>query len=179
MKEVTATDAELDNLLAESKGSQAYIINSQGDTLVVPAGKKVLFNPNTEVVVVNSPAWLYDYSWAYRPWYFRDYYWYGPWYWDPWYNDYAFWYSRWNYRFYAPWSFWYDPYRYPWYNYTWFGPYGHAPFYCGGYYYGGYYYGGAGGHLHGYSITKQVAYAGSPRALGGASRSTGRSIMSR
>ncbi len=58
VKEVAVTDAEMDNLLAESKGSQAYIINNQGDTLVVPAGKKVLFNPGTELVVVNSPVLL-------------------------------------------------------------------------------------------------------------------------
>ena len=80
---LATTETELDNLLAESKQSQAYIISSEGDTLVVPPGKSVLFNlqENSYLTVVDTPTWLYDYSWAYRPWYFRDYYYWGsPWY---------------------------------------------------------------------------------------------------
>ena len=85
--QVAVTDSELDNLLVDSKNSQAYIINSQGDTLVVPEGKRVLFNTDTELTVVDSPVWLYDYSWAYRPWYLWDYYhpWRSSWYYNSWY----------------------------------------------------------------------------------------------
>ena len=86
-----ATESELDNLLAESKQSQAYIVNSNGDTLVVPATKPLRLNTETTTLVVVDPVWLND------PWYY-GYSWYRPWFWDPW-------------------DYWYHPsiFRSPWY----------------------------------------------------------------
>ena len=71
---------QLDNLLADSRSSEAYIL-SGGDTLVVPAGKSIRFNKeNTIITVEDTPSWAWNYSFAYSPWYFRDYYYYSPWY---------------------------------------------------------------------------------------------------
>ena len=77
------TSEELDNLLADSHASQAYIL-SAGDTLFVPEGKKIRFSKDDTIITVwDTPAWAYSYSWAYRPWYMRDYWgYYGPWHYD-------------------------------------------------------------------------------------------------
>ena len=129
-----ATESELDNLLAESKQSQAYIVNSNGDTLVVPASKPQRLTTETTTLVVVNPVWLND------PWYY-GYSWYRPWYWDPW--------DPW----YHPW-YWDRPFYYrswawdPWYRPYWYGPYYHwDPWYRHRWYtYGpGFYYGPAGG----------------------------------
>ena len=130
----TVTDAELDNLLADTQQSPAYVL-SEGDTLVVPAGKQVRFSTtNTLVTVVDTPSWIYDYSWAYRPWYLRDYYytWHSPWYhsyyswtWDPWYYS-SWYYDPWYYDswYYRPWHHYgYYGYYSPWYYSSWYGPY--------------------------------------------------------
>ena len=112
------TSEELDNLLADSHASQAYIL-SAGDTLFVPEGKKIRFSKDDTIITVwDTPAWAYDYSWAYRPWYMRDYYSYWGFY-SPWH------YSSWYYR---PWSYsyWYNPWYYdawywdPWYYDAWY-----------------------------------------------------------
>ena len=179
--QVAVANSDLDNLLAESKQSQAYIINSQGDTLVVPAGKKVQFTTTTDLTVVESPSWLYDYSWAYSPWYFRDfYYWHSPWFynswyfdrwaWDLWYYDYWYYHPFYPFRAYS-WSFWYDPFYSPWYHYTWYGPFGRHPYFYGGYYHGPVW--GGGGLVH------NIPYAGQSFARGGSSRSAGRSLTDR
>ena len=79
------TSEELDNLLADSKSSDAYIL-SAGDTLVVPAGKKLKFsNSDTIITVWDTPSWAWDYSWAYRPWYMAPWDPFDPWYYDRWY----------------------------------------------------------------------------------------------
>ena len=140
---------ELDNLLAESHASQAYIL-SAGDTLVVPEGKKIRFSKDDTIITVwDTPAWAYDYSWSYRPWYMRDYYWgfydswyyrpwgyryysayWDPWYWDPWYYDYWYWNPHYNYSYYGYYS--------PWYRYHYYDSWYWNRFYPG--HYGGYFY---------------------------------------
>ena len=58
---------QLDNLLADSRSSEAYIL-SGGDTLVVPAGKSIRLNKdNTIITVQDTPAWAWNYSFAYSP----------------------------------------------------------------------------------------------------------------
>ena len=113
----------MDNLLADTHDSPAYIL-SNGDTLVVPSGSKIRFTNQANVVILNTtPAWVYDYSWAYTPWYFRDfYYWHRPfhWYYDPWYYDFAWYRDPWYYDWY------YRPYRYYGY-YSYYAPVTTAP----------------------------------------------------
>ena len=53
--DVAAVDSEVDNLLAESKQSPAYIVNSEGETVVVPETKQL------NITVVDTPASLNDY----------------------------------------------------------------------------------------------------------------------
>ena len=143
------TSEELDNLLADSHSSQAYIL-SAGDTLVVPEGKKIRFdNSETVVTIWDTPAWLYDYSWAYRPGYMRDFYYgywsfydpwyyrpwrygYSAWYWDPWYYDSWYYGPHFNYTFYGIYS--------PWYRYHYYDSWYWNRFYPG--HYAGYYWTG-------------------------------------
>ena len=161
---VAPTNEELDNLLADSHSSEAYIL-SAGDTLVIPAGKNIRFNFNDNSVTVwDTPSWAWNYSWSYRPWYLRDYsyYWgyYNPWYYDSWYHR-PWRYSSWYHYgpwYYDSWSYWYDdpvyysygPYYSPWYYHSW---YYHSWYYDSWYwnrrypgwydgYYGGHYWGG-------------------------------------
>ena len=129
-----ATESELDNLLAESKQSHAYIVNSNGDTLVVPAAKPQRLTTETStLVVVNGPLWLRD------PFYYGDP-WYRPWYcdpWDPWYRPWywggPFYYRSWVWDPWYPWyrPYWYGPHYYwdSWYRHRW---YSYGP----GFYYG-------------------------------------------
>ena len=94
---VYASNDEVDNLLADTQQSPAYIL-SNGDTLVVPAGTKLKFSSESSIFVVdNTPAWVYDYSWRYY---------------DPRYYDYYYWHRPWHYYGYSPWyynSWYYDP----------------------------------------------------------------------
>ena len=87
---------EIDNLLAESKASPAYII-ANGDTVQVAANSVVILNSNNLENITWGSSW-------YTPWYYSPYYysWSGPWYY--------------NSRFYNPWyyDYWYGPYSYRW-----------------------------------------------------------------
>ena len=86
---VVVADSEVDNLLAESRSSAAYIINDGADTLIVPAGKTVIINPETNVTVLDNSDWWWGYTWS-IPFYY--YSWYRPWYYDSWYYG-----PRWRY----------------------------------------------------------------------------------
>ena len=157
--DVAAVDSEVDNLLAESKQSPAYIVNSEGDTLVVPETKQL------NITVVDTPAWLNEYSWAYRPWYFRNYWYYDSWaYWhDPWYDGYWRYRSPWYYNswYSASWVYWHDP----WYYNYWSPYYSYYRYYGPGYYYGYYgpgYYGYPYHHHHygyGYALRPYQTHA--------------------
>ena len=77
------TDEEVDNLLADSHASQAYIIGA--DTLIVPAGTPVRINTQDFSVIDVTPGWAYDYSWRYSPWTYDDWrlrHVYSPWYYN-------------------------------------------------------------------------------------------------
>lgn len=67
---------EIDNLLAESKSSPAYIVAS-GDTLRV--------NPGTSVVILDADRLTWGSPWYYNSWYYSP--WYSPWYYSSWYYD--------------------------------------------------------------------------------------------
>ena len=117
--QANAADAEVDNLLAVSKQSPAYILN-EGDTLAVPAGTKLRFSNNATVLssVDTRPAWDLDYYWYYRPWADWDYAWYfRPWHYNPWYigswylGDPLYRYYRFGY---------YHGYYSPWYYSSWY-----------------------------------------------------------
>ena len=98
--QVTVEAEEMDNLLADTKQSPAYIISS-GDTLVVPPGKNIVVT-DKPVVTWNYTydPWLYPYTWNYV------YYGWGPYYSPYWYRHYSYWdpwyYSSWYYR---PWYY--------------------------------------------------------------------------
>ena len=136
---------EVDNLLAMSKQSPAYIL-SEGDTLVVPAGSEVRFRNNStvlDIVDTTLPVWAWDY-----PWYYGT-----RWAWDPWYHDYWF-YSPWRYRswyydswYYRPWHYRYYGYYSPWYYSSW----AWDPWYYDSWYYRHHLYGYFGYGYHGYS----------------------------
>ena len=95
VQDVAPSPEEMDNLLAETHASQAYIL-SAGDTLYVPEGKSIRFSKDNNIITIwDTPQWAYEYSWAYRPWYMWDYWWDSSWY-----------YGSWHYR--------------PWYSYSWY-----------------------------------------------------------
>ena len=166
-----ATESELDNLLAESKQSHAYIVNSNGDTLVVPAAKPQRLTTETStLVVVNGPLWLRD------PFYYGDP-WYRPWYcdpWDPWYRPWywggPFYYRSWVWDPWYPWyrPYWYGPHYYwdSWYRHRW---YSYGP---------GFYYGPAGGYYWSGRGRYNGPYAGGYSARGGSFRTDVRTITS-
>ena len=66
---VPVSGEEVDNLLAMSKQSPAYIL-SEGDTLVVPAGSEVRFRNNStvlEIVDAEKPEDRIAFTFAYSP----------------------------------------------------------------------------------------------------------------
>ena len=113
--EVAVSDDAVDNLLADTKDSPAYII-SQGDTIAIPSGGSVrLSTSNSVITVTETPSWAWNYTYPYTPWYYSswgyNYYGWHPWaYWDSWYYPY-----RWHYySYWDPWyySSWYSPWYY-------------------------------------------------------------------
>ena len=111
--QASVSDAELDNLLADSRSTQAYLADKQDSVSVapqvVPAPAQEIASTTTVVNVV-SPLWALDW---YSPWYYYDWYrpyyyysWYRPYYWrhqyyswyDPWYYDSLYWHSSWYYH---------------------------------------------------------------------------------
>ena len=163
------TSEELDNLLADSKSSDAYIL-SAGDTLVVPAGKKLKFsNSDTIITVWDTPSWAWDYSWAYRPWYMAPWDPFDPWYYDRWY------FRPWTY---GPWH--YDPWFWPPFNYSYYGyysPWYRYHYYDGWYwgrpwYHGHFVYWGGGPVVHRSHAARLGHREGNFSARGAASRST-------
>ncbi len=134
--------AETDALIAETQGSQIFLHSGQNDTLFIPKGKAASFQFNkdsgTTVTIYDQPSWYdtwyNDWSWGYRPWYYRSYYgpYYSSWYWgaNPWYYSSWYWdpwYDPWYYSpYYSPWyysSYYWDPWGYP-YHYGYYGYYG-------------------------------------------------------
>ena len=138
IQQITAADAEVQQLVDETQGSEIYIASGQRDTVVVPKGKaaKVTFRDEGSATVtvydndlfLGYSPWHYS-SWYYDPWVYSSWYWgaspwyyngwhswhyrpwyYSSWYWDPWYYD------SWAYRswYYDPWYYsgWYSPYYY-------------------------------------------------------------------
>ena len=176
---------EVDNLLAMSKQSPAYIL-SEGDTLVVPAGSEVRFRNNSAVLAIvdtTLPSWTWDYSWYYGP----------RWAWDPWYYD-SWYYRPWHlrpwhyYGYHWSWSPWYygpswawDPWYYdPWYYDSWHFRHHYYGYYGYGYHGYSHWYGRPGfyhvnRHLYGPENNGRQSVARkstSASAFGGATRSS-------
>ena len=168
-QQAAPTHEELDNLLADSHSSEAYIL-SAGDTLVIPDGKNIRFSLKDNTITVwDTPSWAWNYSWSFRPWYMRDYYWsyynpwyydswyygswgrysfYDPWYWDPWYFDAWHWGpSYYPYSYYHHYGYygWYRPW-YSYYDYDYWYWHRNYPGYYAGYYYP--YHWGGGARIH-------------------------------
>ncbi len=123
------SQAQMNELVAESLDEDLVVSTSAGDTLVVPKGNSVRLNLGSDVTVVNT--YQPDLWWAgsfWSPWYYSS--------WDYWYRPYRYY----SWRYYSPWY--YDPWYYsswyydPWYYDSWYWrPYHHYYHH----YYGGYY----------------------------------------
>nr|MCR4569038.1 hypothetical protein [Bacteroidales bacterium] len=96
-KEVVVVETEpVDNILAETKSSPAYIL-SAGDTLVVNPGQTVRFSNNGRLLtVVETPSLTWNTIFTYSPWPYYHFAW-DPWYWDRWYWDDPWFYGPWRY----------------------------------------------------------------------------------
>ena len=164
-----ASQQEMDELVSQTLSSELFVIDGKNDTLYLPKNKttQLKFNRDSTITINvydrNDYDLMWNYSWAYSPWYMRGWYGYRPWY-DPWYYDpglramygpyFYGWNWGWGFRSSWYWDPWYwDPWVYdPWYYDAWYGPWGHHYGYWGGYYGYPYYYGyhGWGGPHHGY-----------------------------
>ncbi|MDE7126634.1 MAG: hypothetical protein K2O58_01895, partial [Bacteroidales bacterium] len=150
---------EIDELIAQTKSSEIYLLGDEPKTIVIPESQSATlkFENNTGATVTiqdspdftiyfdNTPSVFVSTYWD--PWYSRGYWgyydpWYGPWRYSSWYYSpwrYDPWY--WGYGSFGPWH--YGPWHHdPWHyygHYAWHSPWHHhhipsrpGPIYGGG-----------------------------------------------
>ncbi|MCM1199190.1 MAG: hypothetical protein NC308_09905, partial [Clostridium sp.] len=121
IKKASSTDMqEVDELVAQTRSSEIYLLGDEPKTVVIPESKSttVKFNNNAGASVTiedapdftvyfNSTPSIYV-STAWSPWYYNSYWgyssWYSPWRYSAWYYNswrYDPWY--WGYGYYDPW----------------------------------------------------------------------------